>query len=129
MVRTLPSGVTRRGWAAVQQYAQAAVLLFADRLKEEKKNANCTVAHTLPDPRCCRWPAATSSEPTELTDTSARRIRNHLFLKAREKERNKKKALAPFPSLPPPLQQLNSSMQSSASPSLPICSQPPKLLL
>lgn len=60
--------------AAVQQYLQAASLLFAERLKK----ANCTVAHT-PRSRCCHWPAATSSEPTELTDTSAQHIRNHLF--------------------------------------------------
>lgn len=32
--------------AAAQQYLQAAVLLFAEHLKK----ANCTVAHTLPDP-------------------------------------------------------------------------------
>lgn len=64
----------RQAWVAVQQYLQAAILLFAEHLKKP----NCTVAHT-PRSRCCHWPAATNSEPTELTDTSAQRIRNHLF--------------------------------------------------
>lgn len=39
VMRAPPSGATRRGWAAVQQYAQAAVLLFADRLKGKKKKS------------------------------------------------------------------------------------------
>ena len=64
----------RHPWIWPCKYVQPAFLLFAVHLKI----ANCTVART-PRSRCCRWPAATNSEPTEFTDTSARHIRNHLF--------------------------------------------------
>lgn len=47
VVRALLSGATRQGWAAVQQYAQAAVLLFADRLKEKKKKKQTALLLTL----------------------------------------------------------------------------------
>lgn len=50
VVRALPSGATRRGWAAVQQYAQAAVLLFADRLKKKKKKQTALLLTLSPIP-------------------------------------------------------------------------------